>query len=126
MLADPASAGADWRREMRVIASDFKPHPCLRKEVMMKLSVRALTLTAGLLWGSAVFLVALANLAWPDYGRAFLEVIASIYPGVHPGSGVTSVLMATIYALADGAIAGAVFGWIYNWLSGAGPSSGNA
>lgn len=83
----------------------------------MRFNVTALTLTAGLFWGAAMFIVALANLIWPGYGRAFLEVTASVYSGYHPGSGVGSVIMGTLYAMVDGAIAGALFGWLYNLLS---------
>ncbi len=83
----------------------------------MRFNVTALTLAAGLFWGAAMFVVALANLIWPGYGRAFLEVTASVYSGYHPGSGICSVIVGTLYAMVDGAIAGAVFGWLYNLLS---------
>lgn len=83
----------------------------------MKCNVTALALTAGLIWGGAILTVALANLIWPGYGRAFLELTASIYPGYHPGSGGGSVVTGTLYGLVDGAIAGAIFGWLYNLLS---------
>ena len=83
----------------------------------MRCNVTALTLTVGLFWAAAIFIVALAILIWPVYGRAFLDVAASIYPGYHPGSGVGSVITGTLYGLVDGAIAGAVFGWLYNLLA---------
>ncbi len=82
----------------------------------MKCNVTTLSLTAGLFWGVAILIVALANLIWPGYGRAFLDIVASIYPGYHPSSGVASVILVTIYGLVDGAIAGAIFGWLYNFL----------
>lgn len=80
----------------------------------MRLDVTALTLTGGLFWGVAILIVGVANLISPGYGRAFLDVAASIYPGYHPGSGAGSVIAATLYGLADGAIGGAIFGWLYN------------
>jgi len=80
----------------------------------MKLNVTALTLTAGLFWGGALFIVAVANLIWPAYGRACLELAASIYPGYQPGTGFGSVITGTLYALVDGSIAGFLFAWIYN------------
>lgn len=83
----------------------------------MRFDVTALAITAGLLWGGAILIVASANLAWPSYGRAVLEFVASIYPGYHPGTGVGSVVTGTLYALVDGAISGAVFGWLYNLLT---------
>ena len=83
----------------------------------MRFNVTALALTAGVFWGGALLLVALANLAWPPYGRAFLDLCASIYPGYHPGAGMGSVVTGTLYGLADGAIGGAVFAWLYNLLA---------
>ena len=83
----------------------------------MRLNVTALALTAGLFWGGAVLIVALANLVWPGYGRAFLDLCASIYPGYRPGFGVGSVITGTLYGLVDGAIGGALFAWLYNLLA---------
>lgn len=83
----------------------------------MKLNLYALSFTAGLLWGAALLIVAFANLAFPGYGVAFLELAASIYPGYDPGAGFGSVILATLYGIVDGAIAGLVFGWIYNRIA---------
>jgi hypothetical protein len=85
----------------------------------MRFNVTAFALTAGLIWAALILTVGLANLVWPGYGRAFLDVISSIYPGYHPGSGsgAGSVITATLYGLVDAAIAGAVFGWLYNLLA---------
>jgi hypothetical protein len=80
----------------------------------MRLSVIALASTAGVFWGGAILMVALANLIWPSYGGAFLELTASLYPGYQPGSGFGSVVMGTLYGLVDGAVSGAVFAWLYN------------
>ena len=80
----------------------------------MRLSVIALAWTAGVFWGGAILMVALANLIWPSYGRAFLELTASLYPGYQPGSGLGSVVTGTLYGLVDGAVSGAVFAWLYN------------
>lgn len=83
----------------------------------MRLSLAALALTAGVFWGGAILIVALANLIWPSYGRAFLDLAASIYPGYRPGSGLGSVITGTLYGLVDGAVAGAVFAWLYNLVA---------
>jgi predicted DNA repair protein MutK len=80
----------------------------------VKLSVIALASTAGLFWGGAILVVASANLTWPGYGRAFLELAASLYPGYQPGAGLVSVITGTVYGLVDGAVSGAVFAWLYN------------
>jgi len=83
----------------------------------MRLNVTALAMTAGLFWGAALLIVAIANLIWPGYGGAFLDLAASVYPGYRPGGGFGSVVTATLYALVDGAVAGAIFGWLYNLLA---------
>ena len=80
----------------------------------MRFNVVAMALTVGVFSGAALLIVALANLMWPSYGRAYLDLAASVYPGYRPGSGLGSVISGTLYALVDGAIAGAVFGWLYN------------
>ena len=71
-------------------------------------------MTAGSLWGAAMLIVASANLIWPDYGQAFLALVASIYPGYRPGAGAGSVIIETLYAAVDGAVGGGVFAWMYN------------
>ena len=47
----------------------------------MRLSIRALAIACAVIWGGVILLVGLANLLWPGYGLAFLELVASIYPG---------------------------------------------
>jgi hypothetical protein len=83
----------------------------------MRLNAMAMAVAASLLWGGAILLVTAANLAWPGYGQAFLELAASIYPGYAPGSGIGSIITGTLYGLADGAIAGAIFAWLYNLVA---------
>ena len=83
----------------------------------MRLNIIALTSTAGLLWGGAMLFTVLANLMWPPYGQAFLELAASIYPGYHAGPTIGQVITGTLYGFVDGAIAGFLFGWIYNMVS---------
>jgi len=85
--------------------------------------VIALSATTALFWGVAILIVASATAIWPNYGRAFLELAASVYPGYHPSPAVGSVITGTLYGLVDGAIAGAIFGWLYNFLSRRLPSS---
>jgi hypothetical protein len=89
----------------------------------MRFNVTALAVTAGIFWGAAIFIVALAELVWPGYGRAFLDLAASIYPGYHPGPGIGPLVTVTLYGVVDGAIGGAIFGWLYNRVSRA-PGAG--
>ena len=84
----------------------------------MSLNLKALALTAGVLWGGMFFCVGLANLIWPSYGGGWLDLGASIYPGYNGPSGLGSVIVLTLYGLVDGAVAGAVFAWLYNVFTG--------
>jgi hypothetical protein len=51
------------------------------------------------------------------YGKAFLDVMASVYPGYHAAGTFGDAIVGTLYGVADGAIGGAVFAWLYNLLS---------
>lgn len=84
----------------------------------MKLNIGALALAVGLFWGGAILLVGVSNLVWPGYGGAFLQIVASIYPGYAGTATFGQVLIGTGYGLVDGAIGGALFAWLYNWLCG--------
>ena len=84
----------------------------------MKLNLKAFALTTGILWGAAMLLTGLANLIWTGYGVAFLQLMASLYPGYHADGTIVDLVMGVLYALVDGAIAGLVFGWLYNVLVG--------
>ena len=83
----------------------------------MRLHMTAMSFTVGLIWGVTIFLVAVANLIWPNYGQAFLELTASIYPGYHLSSSIGSVIIGTLYGIVDGAIGGAVFAGVYNFFA---------
>ncbi|UCF55998.1 MAG: bacteriophage holin [Deltaproteobacteria bacterium] len=89
----------------------------------MKFNLKALAMTAGILWALAVFLVGVLNLIWSGYGVAFLQLIASIYPGYHATSSLGDLIVGALYALVDGAICGLVFGWLYNVFVGKGSTA---
>jgi ABC-type phosphate transport system permease subunit len=84
----------------------------------MRLNLKAITITAGIIWALAIFLVGIMNLIWSGYGNAFLQVIASLYPGFDAERSIGDVIVGTVYALVDGAACGFVFGWIYNLFAG--------
>lgn len=92
----------------------------------MKLSVKAFALTAGILWGGWILLIGIANLVWPGYGSAMLDMARSMYPGYAGTAGFVGVVVGTLYGLVDGAVCGAVFAWLYNKLSGGATSAGSA
>ena len=87
----------------------------------MKLNVKAVTISLALLWAAVIFLVGLANLVWSDYGRVFLDCLASIYPGYKGTASFGQVIVGTLYGLVDAAIGGAVFAFLYNCFVPAGP-----
>ena len=82
-----------------------------------RFNIAALALATGLFWGAAILIVSAANLLWPGYGRLFLDLTGSIYPGYRHGGGPGSVIVGTLYGLVDGAAAGAVIGWMCNTLN---------
>ena len=84
----------------------------------MKLDVKGMAITLGLVWGVAVLVVGIANLIWPNYGQAFLELVASIYPGYTAGASVGQLIVGTLYGVVDGAVGGAVIAWLSNLFAG--------
>ena len=83
----------------------------------MKFDIRALALASSVFWGGAILITGVANLIWPGYGQAFLQLAASIYPGYSGAATFGQVVIGTLYGLVDGAIGGAVFAWLYNCLA---------
>jgi len=84
----------------------------------MRFNVSALSLAIGIFWGLSMLIVSLANVIWPSYGRAFLDLVASIYPGYRAGPSVGQVITGTLYGFVDGGIGGLIFAWLYNLLAG--------
>lgn len=89
------------------------------KEDAMKLSIKALAIALGVVWGGCILLVGLAQLAWPGYGSAFLGMAGSIYPGFDPAGGAGAVVVGALYGFVDGAVGGAVLAWLYNKVAAA-------
>jgi hypothetical protein len=83
----------------------------------MRLNVKAFIVTSGVFWALTFLMVTITNLVWSGYGTAFLQVVASIYPGYHGESCVRDIVAGTLYALVDGAVAGLIFACIYNLVA---------
>ncbi len=83
----------------------------------MKLSIKALALSAAIIWGFALLIVGITNIIVPGYAVDFLEVIGSIYPGYHPGTGIYSVIIGSLYGVLDAGIGAAIFAWLYNFFA---------
>jgi len=90
----------------------------------MRLSIKGMAFSAGLLWGGAILAVGLVHLANESYGSLFLGTVASIYPGFHRVHTVWDVLIGTGYGLLDGACAGLLLAWLYNIFAGHGSGQG--
>lgn len=84
----------------------------------MRLDMKALALTLGILWGAAVLLVGVLHQFMPQYGADFLWWAASLYPGVS-GEGWGSAILGGVFACVDGAVCGALIAWLYNRFAGA-------
>ena len=83
----------------------------------MRLSLKALVIAAGILWGGCILSVGLVNLAAPTYGTAFLQMASSIYPGFHNSHSFVDVIVGTLYGVVDAGFGGFIFGWIYNLIA---------
>lgn len=81
----------------------------------MRLNLKALALSCGILWALCLFLVTLISLV-TGYADALLEVVASIYPGYSVSA--VGLILGLIYGFVDGAIAALIFGWVYNLFVG--------
>jgi hypothetical protein len=84
----------------------------------MTLNIKAVALTCGILWAACFVFVGLANVLWPPYGDAVLQLGAAVYPGYHGAGGAGALIVLMLYALVDGTIFGAVAAWLYNTLAG--------
>ena len=80
----------------------------------MRVSLKAMTLSASVLWGGAMLFVGLIHMADPAYGGEFLRMMSSVYPGADTAPTLGRVVLGTLYGLADGAVAGCLFGWLYS------------
>ena len=82
----------------------------------MKLSIKALAITAAIFWGGALLIVGSTNIIFPGYGSNFLEVMGSIYPGYRPSTGFYSVIIGSLYGVVDAGIGATIFAWLYNFI----------
>ncbi len=82
----------------------------------MKVDVKALAYASAALCGVTVLCIGIGNMLSPDYGREFLELLSSVYPGYTTERSLDAVLVATGYAIVKGAVMGGLLGWLYNRL----------
>jgi ABC-type phosphate transport system permease subunit len=82
----------------------------------MKLSLRSIVIAGALFKAIGFLFVSLLNVILRPYGGAYLALLASLYPGYDPISGVVGIIVGTFYSLLAGAVAGFVFGVFYNFF----------
>jgi hypothetical protein len=87
-----------------------------RRDDIMKLNTKAVSAATALLWGGAILTVGVINLIRPRYGKEFLQLMSSVYPGYRGRRRIGDVAVGTGYALLDGAVGGAVYASLYNCL----------
>jgi hypothetical protein len=83
----------------------------------MRLSTKALTIAAGLVWALGMFLAGLGHLLRPAFAMDFLAAMSSLYPGFHVARTWVSVIIGTVYGFVDGAISGFIFAWLYDLVT---------
>ena len=90
-----------------------------KEEKKMKLDLGALPISLAVVWLASVFITGVGHSIWPGYGRSFLLVLASIYPGFSASGSFGDAIVGSLYALVDAAVIGFIFGWLYNLIAGA-------
>lgn len=80
----------------------------------MKLSIKALALTSGILWGLAVFLVTIW-ITVTESGGTTLGKLHKFYFGYSVSWG--GAFIGLLWGFVDGLICGAIFAWLYNILA---------
>ncbi|WP_119819619.1 bacteriophage holin [Halalkaliarchaeum desulfuricum] len=78
-----------------------------------KVDARALGLTAGIIWGTAVAFLEL--MAGTEYGERWRRLLADLYPGYSPKPG--DLVWGTVLGFTDAYILGYLFGRLYNRLA---------
>jgi hypothetical protein len=77
----------------------------------MRLNVRALALTAGIVWGFSVCLATLW-LILGGYDGQMIRNLDHFYPGY--SYSVPGAFVGLAWGFVDGLVCGAIFAWIYN------------
>ena len=82
----------------------------------MRLSIKALALTCGILWGATIFLATVWLLAFGFEGE-LISNLDHFYFGY--SFSYLGAVIGAIWGFVDGLICGAIFAWLYNKLAGA-------
>ncbi len=83
----------------------------------MQLSIKAMALTASILWGGSILFIGLMSLLSPGYANEFLKIVSSLYPGFEHSGSLGDLLVGTVFGLIDGGICGVLIAWLYNFFA---------
>jgi hypothetical protein len=83
----------------------------------MRLSLKSMIIAGALFKGIGFLFVSLLNVVLRPYGGTYLALLASLYPGYDPTSGLPGVIVGTLYSLIAGGLVGFVFGSLYNFFA---------
>ena len=78
------------------------------------LSAKRLGIAGGILWGAVMFLMTFANIFF-NYGSAWLNLMADIYPG-YQVSYIGSII-GLVYGFIDGFVGLYILAWLYNKIN---------
>jgi len=79
----------------------------------MKFNIKAMSLTCGIFWGVAVFIMTWWLIILEGSGGDFFMSRFYVGSGISPMGSVIGLA----YGLVDGSISGAIFAWLYNFIS---------
>ena len=80
----------------------------------MRLDVKALALTSGIVWGAAIFLSTLWLIVFGFHGE-LMQKLDHFYFGYDVS--VVGAFIGLAWGFVDGLVCGAVFAWLYNRLA---------
>jgi hypothetical protein len=83
----------------------------------MKFNVAAAAIAGGVGFAIAIGASGILNMVFDGYGKAFLDMMASVYPGYKATGSVGDLVVGCFYAAVDGILAGGGFALLYNLAS---------
>ncbi len=86
----------------------------------MKFNIAAAAITLGVGFAIALGLSGILNMLFEGYGQAFLDLMASVYPGYKASGSAGDLVIGCFYATTDGIIAGGGLALLYNLASSIG------
>jgi len=83
----------------------------------MKFNIAAAAIAGGIGFALCLGFAGVLSMAVDGYGKAFLDIMASLYPGYKASGTVGDLVIGCFYAAVDGIIAGGGIALLYNIAS---------